>query len=82
MNDGGYTQILSFLNDSCTTWYCTEANANTYSSIIRQKPPTFIIADLYNTERGLGIQNEAGQRLIELCQENALVIANTVFPDN
>ena len=26
---------------------------------------------------GLGIQNEAGQRLIEICQENALVIANT-----
>ena len=26
---------------------------------------------------GLGIRNEAGQRLIELCQENALVIANT-----
>ena len=26
---------------------------------------------------GLGIQNEAGQRLIEFCQENALVIANT-----
>ena len=26
---------------------------------------------------GLGVQNEAGQRLIELCQENALVIANT-----
>ena len=28
---------------------------------------------------GLGIQNEAGQRLIELCQENLLVIANTLF---
>ena len=27
----------------------------------------------------LGIQNEAGQRLIEFCQENALVIANTLF---
>ena len=27
----------------------------------------------------LGIQNEAGQRLIELWQENALVIANTLF---
>ena len=27
---------------------------------------------------GLGVQNEAGQRLIELCQENALVIANTL----
>ena len=28
---------------------------------------------------GLGIRNEAGQRLIEVCQENALVIANTLF---
>ena len=28
---------------------------------------------------GLGIQNEAGQRLIEFCQGNALVIANTLF---
>ena len=28
---------------------------------------------------GLGIRNEAGERLIEFCQENALVIANTVF---
>ena len=28
---------------------------------------------------GLGIRNEAGQRLIQLCQENALVIANTLF---
>ena len=27
----------------------------------------------------LGVQNEAGQRLIELCQENTLVIANTLF---
>ena len=28
---------------------------------------------------GLGIQNEAGKRLIEFCQENALDIANTFF---
>ena len=28
---------------------------------------------------GLGVQNEAGQRLIEFCQESALVIANTFF---
>ena len=28
---------------------------------------------------GLGMQNEAGQRLIEFCQENAMVIANTLF---
>ena len=28
---------------------------------------------------GLGVQNEAGQRLIEFCQENTLVIANILF---
>ena len=28
---------------------------------------------------GLGVQNEAGQRLIEFCQETALVIASTLF---
>ena len=28
---------------------------------------------------GLGIQNEAGQRLIKFCQKNALVITNTLF---
>ena len=28
---------------------------------------------------GLGVQNEAGQRLIVFCQENTLVIANTLF---
>ena len=28
---------------------------------------------------GHGVQNEAGQRLTELCEENALVITNTLF---
>ena len=28
---------------------------------------------------GLGVQNEAGQKLAEFCQENALVIANMLF---
>ena len=31
---------------------------------------------------GLGVQNEAGKRLTEFCQENALVIANTLFQQN
>ena len=31
---------------------------------------------------GLGVQNEAGQRLTEFCQENALVIANTLFQEH
>ena len=30
-------------------------------------------------EFGLGVQNEAGQKLTEFCQENTLVIANTLF---
>ena len=28
---------------------------------------------------GLGVQNEAGQKLTEFCRENALIIANTLF---
>ena len=32
-----------------------------------------------NREYGLGVHNEAGQRLREFSQENALVIANTLF---
>ena len=31
---------------------------------------------------GLGVQNEAGQRLMGFCQDNALAIANTLFQQN
>ena len=31
---------------------------------------------------GLGVQNEAGQRLTEFCQEDTLVITNTLFQQN
>ena len=31
---------------------------------------------------GLGVLNEAGQRLIEFSQENAMIIANTLFPQH
>ena len=55
-----------------------------------QKDVLFIIGD-WNAKVGsqqtpgvtgkfhLGMRNEAGQRLIEFCKENALVIANTPF---
>ena len=55
-----------------------------------QKDVLFIIGD-WNAKVGsqetpgvtgkfdLGVWNEAGQRLIEFCQENTLVIANTLF---
>ena len=59
--------------------------------ITRKKDVLFIIGD-WNAKVGsqetpgvtgkfgLGVQNEAGQRLIEFCQENSLlVIANTIF---
>ena len=58
--------------------------------LIPQKGVLFIIGD-WNANAGsqetpgvigkfgLGVWNEAGQRLIEFCQENTLVIANTLF---
>ena len=58
--------------------------------LILKKDVLFIIRD-WNSKTGsqeipgvivefdLGEQNEAGQRLTEFCQENALVIANTLF---
>ena len=60
------------------------------SEIIPKKDVLFIIGD-WNAKVGsqeipgvtgnfgLGVQNEAGQRLTELCQENAVVAANTLF---
>ena len=55
-----------------------------------QKDVLFIIGDCNAKVRsqetpgvtgkfGLGVQNEEGQRLIEFCQENTLVIANNLF---
>ena len=56
--------------------------------ITPQKDVLFIIGD-WNAKVGsqetsgetgkFGVQSEAGQRLIEFCQENTLVIANTLF---
>ena len=60
------------------------------SDLTSQKDALFIIGD-WNAKVGsqetpgvigkfgLAVQNEAGQRLIEFCQENTLVIANTLF---
>ena len=60
------------------------------SELTPQKDVLFIIGD-WNAKVGsqetpgvtgkfgFGLWNEAGQRLIEFCQENALVIANTLF---
>ena len=61
-----------------------------FLEITPQKDALFIIGDCNAKIRsqeiprvtgkfGLGVQNEAGQRLTEFCQENELVIANTIF---
>ena len=61
--------------------------------LIPKKDVLFIIGD-WNAKVGsqeipgvtgkfsLGVQNEAGQRLTDFCQEDALVIANTLFPQH
>ena len=69
-------------------WFCE--NLQDLLELTPKKDVLFIIGD-WNAKVGsqetpgvtgkfgLGIQNEAGQRLIEFCQENTLVIANTLF---
>ena len=58
--------------------------------LIPKKDVLFIIGDWHSKVEsqeipgvtgkfGLGVQNDAGQRLVEFCQENTLVIANTLF---
>ena len=74
-------------------WFCEELQERFYEDLLEltpQKDVLFIIGDWnakvgsqetpgVTSKFGLGVQNEAGQRLIEFCQENKLVIANTHF---
>ena len=71
------------LNDSMKTY-------KKLLEITSKKDVLFIIGD-WNAKVGSqeipgvtdkfchGVQNEAGQKLTEFCEENALVIANTLF---
>ena len=69
-------------------WFC--GNLQDLLELTPKKDVLFIIGDWnakvgdretpgVTDKFGLGVQNEAGQRLTEFCQENALVIANTLF---
>ena len=83
---------LNNQGDNIQPW-CTPFpiwNQSVALELISKKDVLFIIGDWNAKVRsqatpgetgkfGLGVQNEAGQRLIEFCQENALVIANTLF---
>ena len=71
-----------------TEWFCEDLQD--LLELTPEKDVCFIIGD-WNAKEGsqeipgvigkfgLGVQNEAGKRLIEFCQENTLVIANTLF---
>ena len=68
-------------------WFCEDLQD---LEVTPQKGVLFIIGD-WNAKVGcqetpgvtgkfgLGVQKEAGQRLTEFCQENAMVLANTLF---
>ena len=70
--------------------FCPLPTTQDLSELTPKKDVLFIIGD-WNAKVGhqetpgvtgrfgLGVENEAGQKLIEFCQENALVIANTLF---
>ena len=63
--------MMVFLKSNCITL--------TYMQYFDCARLTKILVDRVTGKFGLGIWNEAGQRLIEFCQENPLVIANTLF---
>ena len=86
------TVIQAYALTSNTEEAEAECSMKTYrlSRTNTQKYILFIIGDwnakVGSQERpgvtgrfGLGVQNEAGQRLIEFWEENTLVIANTLF---
>ena len=84
-----------YISDSCVTTEKAEAewfyeDLQDLLELTPKKDVLFIIGDWnakvgsqetpgVTCKFGLGIRNEAGQRLIEFCQENALVIANILF---
>ena len=85
-----WTLIISFSNaeEAEVEWFYEDLQ--NLLEIIPPKDVLFIIGD-WNAKVGsqetpgvtgrfgLGVQKEAGQRVIEFCQENALVIAKTLF---
>ena len=80
--------LTSNAEEAEVEWFC--GNLQDLLELTPKKDVLFIIGDWnakvgdretpgVTDKFGLGVQNEIGQRLIEFCQENALVIANTIF---
>ena len=70
------TLLRNFKNKNCNLFTFIVTDFCVYHKLSKQQPT---IKDQVCINKHHGVQNEAGQRLTELCQENALVIANTLF---
>ena len=80
--------LTSIAKEAKVEWFCEDLQE--FLELIPKKDVLFIRGD-WNAKVGsqetpgvigkfgLGMWNEVGQRLTEFCQENALVIANTLF---
>ena len=64
-----YEDLLELIPQKDVLFFIEDWNAKVESQDLRRASGKFDI----------GVQNEAGQRLTEFCQENALVVANTLF---
>src|SRR5574337_594091 len=78
----------SMSSSNCCSLTCIqisqEAGQVVWYAHLFQNFPQFIVIQTVKgfgivNKFGHGVQNEAGQRLLEFCQENSLVIANTLF---
>jgi len=80
--------LTSNAEEAEVEWFCEDLQ-----DLLELTPPKYVLFIIGNWNAkvgsqetpgvtgkfGLGVKNEAGERLIEFCQENALVIANTLF---
>ena len=86
----GWTGMGEFNSDDHYIYYCGQESlrGNGVAIMVNKRVQNAVLGCNLKNDRmlsgvtckfGLGVQNEAGQRLIEFCQENALIIANTLF---
>ena len=66
-------------SESEVTQSCSTLRTTPWTAAYQAPPSTGLPRQEYWSGLPLTSPNEAGQRLIEFCQENALVIANTLF---
>ena len=77
MHGSGYVEMgLEF---PCFLWVLHSPSISPRSAFWKLYEHFTLGIFMETSKFGVGVQDEAGQRLTEFCQENALVIANTLF---